>query len=279
MQSDCSSASAWSNHAACALGCRTRSEPAAGSPSKPSRYWPDSACQRLAPSLTITRSATAAMLKPESGIDSGRRRRSARSDAVMRRAGTLAIVSACAVRRAIRSWNEKRQALRGPRAGETKPAATSERMVLRGSCSSFSTSRTPYCCTYFLLFRGFLRRGFFGLRFPRRFLFQAGAQGFHEIDHLPALLRLLGGGDLLARDLLLHRRLDARAHLVGVLRGIELVRRLLLDQLLRQLELGRLDVGLGDVDVAQRANFACVQKLLHDQTLDQVLDRPDHDDV
>ena len=39
-------------------------DPSAGSPSNSSRYWPDSACQRLPPSLTTTRSATAQMLKP-----------------------------------------------------------------------------------------------------------------------------------------------------------------------------------------------------------------------
>ena len=36
--------------------------------------------------------------------------------------------------------------LRGPRAGETKPASINARIVLRESRSSFSTSRTPYRC-------------------------------------------------------------------------------------------------------------------------------------
>ena len=94
------------------------------------------------------------------------------------------------------------------------------------------------------------------------------AQRLHEVDHLRAAPgRLFGQGDLLALDLLLHGGLDALAHLVLVLRRVELVGRLLLDQLLRELELLRLDVGLRDVDVAQRAHFAGVEELLHHQPL------------
>ena len=64
----------------------------------------------------------------------------------MRRCGTCAGASACAVRSTIRSWNENSQALRGPRAGDTNPASTRLWMVLRGRRSSRSTSRTPYGC-------------------------------------------------------------------------------------------------------------------------------------
>src|SRR5471030_888777 len=86
------------------------------------------------------------MLSPDRGIESGRWRRSSFTDFVMRRCGTWASASACAVRSTMRSWKENRHALRGPREGETKPAAISVRMVLRGRRSSFSTSRTPYEC-------------------------------------------------------------------------------------------------------------------------------------
>src|SRR6185436_20761033 len=112
---------------------------------------------------------------------------------------TRAAASAWAVRSTIRSWNEKRSVLRGPRLGVTKPASTSARIVLRGRRRSFSTSRTPNWCTLFL---GGLPRGGLGGRcghrggLLRRLLLQAGAQGFHQIDDLRALLRSLGHGDL-----------------------------------------------------------------------------------
>jgi len=50
----------------------------------------------------------------------------------MRRAGIFAEASACAVRRTIRSRNENRQDLRGPRSGVTNPASTKLWIVLRG---------------------------------------------------------------------------------------------------------------------------------------------------
>jgi hypothetical protein len=83
------------------------------------------------------------MLSPESGIVSGRWRRSSFTERVIRRCGTCASASACAVRNTIRSWNEKRQLLRAPREGDTNPAETSERIALRERPSSRSTSRTP----------------------------------------------------------------------------------------------------------------------------------------
>ena len=58
--------------------------------------------------------------------------------------------------------------------------------------------------------------------------------------------------------------------------GIERVGRLLLDQLLRELQLGGLHVGLRDLDVLDRPHLAGVEELLHDQA---VLDRADHHDV
>src|SRR5262249_18483420 len=155
------------------------------------------------------------------------------TERVMRRWGTLASASACAVRSTIRSWKEKRHALRGPRVGETNPAAISARMVLRGRRSSFSTSRTPYCCMTRLprkrsgffagLARGGHRRlghrfralgrlaGGFRLGARRRggAFFQARAERVHEVDDLGAGLWLFGQRDLLAFDLLLDRGLDA----------------------------------------------------------------------
>src|SRR6185503_14824619 len=267
---------------ASAGGSITFRPPVTGSPSNASRYCPDSACQRLAPSLTTTRSPTASMLRPESGMVSGNWRFNSFSDRLIRFAGTRAAASAWAVRSTIRSWNEKRSVLRGPRLGVTKPASTSARIVLRGRRRSFSTSRTPNWCTLFLggLPRGGLdgrgrRRGLL-----RRLLLQAGAQGFHQVDDLGALLRRLGHGDLLPLDLLLHRGLDTRADVVGVGRGVEFLRRLLLDQLLRQLELGGLDVHLRNVDVVDAAHFASVEELLHDEAFDQTgVHRSDHDDV
>jgi hypothetical protein len=50
----------------------------------------------------------------------------------MRRGGMFAAASDCAVRNTIRSRKENSQDLRGPRAGETKPASTRPFMVLRG---------------------------------------------------------------------------------------------------------------------------------------------------
>jgi hypothetical protein len=61
----------------------------------------------------------------------------------MRRCGTLALASACAVRSTIRSWNVNCHAPRGPRDGVTNPAAIRARSVLRGRRRSFSTSLTP----------------------------------------------------------------------------------------------------------------------------------------
>src|SRR6185503_19815021 len=253
----------------------TLREPFAGSPSKARRYCPDSACQRLAPSFTTTLSATAQIERPESGMASGRWRRSSRTERVMRLAGTLAATSACAVRSTMRSWNENRHALRGPRAGETKPASIRARMVLRGSRRSFSTSRTPYWCTRrcplflrCLLPRRLRRLGLLGgLGLARRLLLQARAQGFHQVDHLAAgWLGRLGQGDLLPFVLV-----GARVESLGGL---------LLDDLLRELELGVLHLGPRDLDFRDRAHFGGVEELLHHQAVGAVpFDRPDHDDV
>src|SRR4051812_12539677 len=84
------------------------------------------------------------MESPDSGIASGSCRRSSRTERVMRRCGTFASASVCAVRSTIRSWKENRQAPRAPREGDTKPASTRARIVLRDRRSIFSTSRTPY---------------------------------------------------------------------------------------------------------------------------------------
>src|SRR6202171_1773321 len=249
-----------------------------------------------------TRSATAQMLKPESGIASGRWRRRSLTDLVIRLCGTFASASACAVRSTIRSWNENSHALRGPRAGDTNSAAINARIVLRGRPSSFSTSPTPYGCIKALLcvlglgFDTLARRRRRGGRLLRplgrlaRFslwlarlgrcrslLLEAGAQRFHEVDDLRAsTLGRLGQGDLLAFYLLLHRGLDARAHLVSVYGGVEDGGGLLLDQHLRELELGRPHLGLRDLYLLDRSHLAGVEEVLHDQAL---LDGTDHHDV
>src|SRR5712691_1340383 len=282
----------------------TLKEPSAGSPSNASRYCPESACQRPAPSFTTTRSPTAPMLSPDKGMSSGRWRRSSLSERVIRFAGTLAAASAWAVRRTIRSWNENRKVLRAPRAGETKPALTRLRIVLRGRRSSFSTSRTPYCCMagrpvfalpvelfprslFHSRLSGFSRAlgrlARFGLlrRLSRfrgcaGFLVQARAQRLHEVDDLRAAFGLFGHRDLLAFHFLLHRGFDPRAHFVGVQGGIEFVGSLLLDQLLRELQLRLLHFGLRDLDLLDRPHLAGVEQLLHDEAL---LDRADHHDV
>src|SRR5438552_8879799 len=183
-----------------------------------------------------TRSATAQMFKPESGMASGRWRRSSLRDLVIRLCGTFASASACAVRSTIRSWNENSHALRGPRAGDTNSAAINARIVLRGRPSSFSTSPTPYGCIKALLWglslgfdtlarrrrrgrrsgrllRPLRRLARFGLWLARLggcrgLLLEAGAQRFHEIDDLRAsTLGRLGQGDLLPFDFFLHRGL------------------------------------------------------------------------
>ena len=74
----------------------------------------------------------------------------------------------------------------------------------------------------------------------------------------------------------MHRRLDARAHLVDVRGGIERIGSLLLDQLPRELELGLLDLAFRDLDLLDRPHLAGVKKLLHDEALQN---RPDHHDV
>jgi hypothetical protein len=120
----------------------TDNAPACGSPSKPSRYWPESTRRCATPSRTTTWLPTAPIDRPDNGLTSGSWRRSAFSERVMRAGGTFAAASACAVRSTIRSWNENSQVLRGPRWGATKPALISARIVLRGRRSSFSTSAT-----------------------------------------------------------------------------------------------------------------------------------------
>src|SRR5581483_1853082 len=230
-------------------------------------------------------SATAPIDRPDRGTAVGSCRLSSFSDRVIRRAGTLAAASACAVRSTIRSWNEKSSERRGPRAGDTNPAFTRLWIVLRERLSSRSTSRTPYWCIACgrglllrRLFRGrglcgraprgLARLGLLGLRRRRAFLLEARAQRLHQVDHLaPALRRFLGHGDLLALDLLLHRGLDALLHLVLVRGGVEGFGGLLLDQLARELQLGVLDLGLGDLDVADLPHLVGVEQLLHHEAV------------
>src|SRR6202049_5114060 len=114
-----------------------------------------------------------------------------------------------------------------------------------------------------------LRSGLFAL-------LQARAQRLHEIDDLA--LALWGGfrhRDFLALDLLLNRRLDARAHLVLVGVGIEFLGCLLIDELLRELQFRRLHVRLRDLYFARATYIGRVVQLLHGE---HVADRTqDHD--
>ena len=86
------------------------------------------------------------MLSPDSGIASGRWRRSSLTERVMRLARNVGRGERLRGAQHDQVLERERHALRGPRAGETKPASISARIVLRGRRSSFSTSRTPYWC-------------------------------------------------------------------------------------------------------------------------------------
>ena len=83
------------------------------------------------------------MLSPDSGIASGRWRRSSFIERLIRRCGTFAAAQRLRGAQHDQVLERELPARRGPRAGETKPASTSERIVLRGRRSSLSTSRTP----------------------------------------------------------------------------------------------------------------------------------------
>ena len=83
-------------------------------------------------------------------------------------------------------------------------------------------------------------------------------------------------GNLLSFDFLLDLGLDAAAMLVGVRGRVELRRRLLLDELLGELELGGLHFGLRDLDFGRRPHVRGEVQLLHRQ---HVVDRPDQHDV
>src|SRR5438552_12658506 len=121
------------------------------------------------------------------------------------------------------------------RAIRTLPRSTRESCC--AEAAGASRPRAPHTDALFLgglACRGLGLLGLLGAlgrlaRFGFRFLLEAGAQRFHEIDDLGAGLGRFGHGDLLAFDFLLHRGLDALAHLVLVRGGIELLARLLLD--------------------------------------------------
>src|SRR5688572_19083824 len=235
------------------------------------------------------------MLRPDSGMVSGRCLRKSSSERRMRRRETFAWMSARAARSTMRSWNEKRYSRRGPRVGVTKPTSMRLRMVLRGRCRTRSMSRTLYDCIgrpgkglpttglacglrRLLDALGFLARAELGGRLFRRLgAFQAGAQRLHQIDDLAAALGFdFGHGDLLSFDFLLDFGLDAAAVLVGVRVRIEALGSLLLDQLLRELHLLRFDLGLGNLDFGRRAHVRGEVQLLHRQ---HVVDRTDQHDV
>ena len=142
-----------SNQSVALFGASTRlrasitlSEPAAGSPSNVEQVLPGlrlPAAAALAHDDAVGHGADAS---PESGIESGRRRRSSFIDLVMRRWGTFAVDQRLRGAQHDQVLERERHASRGPRAGETKPAAIKARIVLRGRRSSVSTSRTPYGC-------------------------------------------------------------------------------------------------------------------------------------
>ncbi len=98
---------------------------------------------------------------------------------------------------------------------------------------------------------------------------QARAQRFDQVDHLRPGLRLvrLGGDDVLAGDLLVDRGEDALLLLVLEHRRVVGVLGDLLDQLHRQLELGRRDRDLLDVELLHRAHFVGVEQLLQHQAV------------
>src|SRR6185437_9794792 len=170
----------------------------------------------------------------------------------MRRKGIDAAASALAVRRMIRSWNEKRSSPRRPLPGRTWPARISARIREREIPTSPTRSFVPKACMSrpgssaaphaakdrTSGFRqealpsapGGLARGS-ALRRPFRWLacFQvvggfcaagldALPQHFHQVDHVAAR----GGRgcfrqrDLLALDLLLNGRLDAPPELIHI---------------------------------------------------------------
>src|SRR6185437_9324144 len=246
------------------------------------------------------------MARPESGTASGRRWRSCPSERWILRREMLACISARAARRMMRSWKEKRYWRRGPRAGRTKPSLIRPCKALRGSCRTRSTSRMLYrfigdpllqvraprlqprllafarlACRLGRLLLGALRRPARAQLSGRcagriRFL-ETRAQRLHEVDDLAATLgREVRHRDLVALDFLVDRGLNARPQLIGVGRRIEPVRGLLIDELLGQGELRRLDLLLRDLDLARGPHIGGEVQLLHGE---HVADRSQHDDV
>src|SRR6266508_492853 len=132
-----------------------------------------------------------------------------------------------------------------------------------------------------------LQDGEHGLALPRDFPSLGGfllrrrsaealLQRLHQIEHLclRRLFRLLGY--LLALDLAVDVRLHPVAHVVLVLLRLEFVGRRLLDQLHCEIELGLLDLGLGDRHLGDVADLIGVAQLLHYKP---ALHGADHDEV
>src|SRR2546425_8739508 len=173
-----------------------------------------------------------------------------------------------------RSWNENWSLRRVPRpdreGGVKKPSRAKPRTCATVNPSSLATSRDVYpFIPYWLLAPGtshfalgdgsrFRRLALDPLRrFPlasRPFRLEARLERFHQVDDLR--LRRLGRllGDLLAVHLTLDLLEDPLAHVVFVRLGPERLRRGLLDELRRKLQLRLLQLCLRDRDLGEGAH-------------------------
>src|SRR5437867_6219745 len=120
------------------------------------------------------------------------------------------------------------------------------------------------------------RRETLGVGFVRRAAGEARLQRFHEIDDLPAGIRHNVGRNVLPVDLALNGLQHALSDGVLVLLGLERLVGRLLDELLRQCELRRLDLALRNRHLRRRANLVGVMELLH---RDHAVERAQEDEV
>src|SRR3984885_3317657 len=196
------------------------------------------------------RSPTATMDRPLNGSSPGSELLISRSVRLMRLVGIFAARSDPSVRSTIKSWKEKASLPDFPAflEGLIWPARINVRTCEAGmpnrrfrsfesnSCIS-SARRLPggRGC------RGALRRlAFLETRCLRAARIDAGPQRFHQIDDVAAGGggRCFGERDLLALDFFLNRGLDASLELVVILVRVEALRCQMVDELLRELELG-----------------------------------------
>ena len=134
------------------------------------------------------------------------------------------------------------------RCGVTTPERIRERTRAVESPRSSATSRVEYAfigvylaARFLAAAFGFATAVFFSAAALRGLLAggEAGLQRFHDVDDLVLRLRRRRERDVLAFDLALDQRQHALADFVLVSLGLELFARGLLDELRRQLELGR----------------------------------------